>query len=59
MPPTTIESQFQFLISCIRHANNGKVYLTTVTHVVQQLTRSQVDFEKVAKECSVTSKGAA
>ncbi|KAL8784692.1 MAG: hypothetical protein Q9195_008930 [Heterodermia aff. obscurata] len=42
MPSTTVESQFAFLISCIRHANNGKV-----------------DFDKVAKECNVTSKGAA
>ncbi|KAG7010101.1 hypothetical protein G7Y79_00001g003730 [Physcia stellaris] len=42
MPATTVESQFTFLISCIRHADNGKV-----------------DFEKVAKECDIISKGAA
>ncbi|KAI0484185.1 hypothetical protein GGR56DRAFT_679607 [Xylariaceae sp. FL0804] len=43
MPGTTdVESQYRFLISCIRHSNSGKV-----------------DFEAVAAECGIVSKGAA
>ena len=25
MPPADVESQFRFLISCIKHSTNGKV----------------------------------
>ncbi|KAI0025888.1 hypothetical protein F4780DRAFT_234352 [Xylariomycetidae sp. FL0641] len=42
MAPHDTDSQFRFLISCIRNSANGKV-----------------DFEKVAAECEVVSKGAA
>ncbi|KAH8677994.1 hypothetical protein BX600DRAFT_431307 [Xylariales sp. PMI_506] len=40
--PLDTESQFKFLIACIKHSSNGKV-----------------DFNEVAKECSIVSKGAA
>ncbi|KAI9755051.1 MAG: hypothetical protein M1815_005216 [Lichina confinis] len=30
MPPATVDDQFKFLISCIRHANNGKVDFSAV-----------------------------
>ncbi|RJE19929.1 hypothetical protein PHISCL_07732 [Aspergillus sclerotialis] len=39
---TTVEEQFQFLISCIKHSREGKV-----------------NFEAVAQECDIISKGAA
>ncbi|KAA8643639.1 uncharacterized protein ATNIH1004_010408 [Aspergillus tanneri] len=42
MAPVTMEEQFQFLLSCIRFSNSGKI-----------------DFNQVAKECSIISKGAA
>ncbi|KAF7588792.1 hypothetical protein BBP40_005223 [Aspergillus hancockii] len=39
---TSDNEQLEFLLSCIRHSNAGKV-----------------DFEEVAKECNVVTKGAA
>ncbi|KAE8381080.1 hypothetical protein BDV26DRAFT_289780 [Aspergillus bertholletiae] len=42
MPPITDAEQIEFLLSCVRHTNSGKV-----------------DFEEVAKECNIVSKGAA
>ncbi|KAK1143419.1 hypothetical protein N8T08_006747 [Aspergillus melleus] len=42
MAPTPAEGLVQFLLSCIRHSNNGKI-----------------DFEAVAGECNIVSKGAA
>ncbi|KAI0125000.1 hypothetical protein BJ170DRAFT_726708 [Xylariales sp. AK1849] len=40
--PLDTESQFKFLIACIKHSSNGKV-----------------DFNEVAKECEIVTKGAA
>ncbi|KAE8388303.1 hypothetical protein BDV23DRAFT_185523 [Aspergillus alliaceus] len=42
MSRITDNGQLDFLLSCIRHSNSGKV-----------------DFEEVAKECSIVTKGAA
>ncbi|PGH17709.1 hypothetical protein AJ80_04717 [Polytolypa hystricis UAMH7299] len=42
MSRTSSEEQFNFLLKCVKHSNNGKV-----------------DFEKVAQECAIVSKGAA
>ncbi|KAI1388364.1 uncharacterized protein F4822DRAFT_243737 [Hypoxylon trugodes] len=42
MPPLDIDSQFRFLIVCIKHSTAGKV-----------------DFQEVANECDIVSKGAA
>ncbi|KAE8356631.1 hypothetical protein BDV28DRAFT_144956 [Aspergillus coremiiformis] len=42
MSRITDTEQLEFLLSCIRHSNNGKV-----------------DFEEVAKECDIVTKGAA
>ncbi|KAI1139712.1 hypothetical protein F5Y05DRAFT_411898 [Hypoxylon sp. FL0543] len=42
MAPLDVDSQFKFLIACIKHSTAGKV-----------------DFNEVAKECEIISKGAA
>ncbi|KAI2617346.1 hypothetical protein GGR54DRAFT_640998 [Hypoxylon sp. NC1633] len=42
MPPLDVDSQFRFLIACIKHSSAGKV-----------------DFNEVAKECDIVTKGAA
>ncbi|GFG01064.1 hypothetical protein IFM5058_00283 [Aspergillus udagawae] len=42
MAPTNPDETVQFLLSCIRYSNSGKV-----------------DFNEVAKECNIVSKGAA
>ena len=60
MAPASNEEQFKFLISCIRHSNNGKVssHLSILTHLYNADCH-QVDFTEVAKECNIVSKGAA
>ncbi|RMJ27901.1 hypothetical protein PHISP_01244 [Aspergillus sp. HF37] len=42
MAPLTADEQYQFLINCIKHSNQGKP-----------------NFEEVARECNIVSKGAA
>ncbi|KAI1403818.1 hypothetical protein F4819DRAFT_449842 [Hypoxylon fuscum] len=42
MPSLDVDSQFRFLLMCIKHSNAGKV-----------------NFEEVAKECEIVTKGAA
>ena len=54
------DGQFAFLIACIRHSDNGKVRGGSwIQAQTSSLTDTQVDFTKVAEECSIVSKGAA
>lgn len=59
MAPASNEEQFKFLISCIRYSNNGKVRNESDLVHFSKLTTSQVDFQEVANECGIVSKGAA
>ena len=52
------DDKFEFLISCIRHSVNGKVK-TLITQSRPRTDRHQIDFDKVAADCGVVSKGAA
>lgn len=59
MAPASNEEQFKFLISCIRYSNNGKVSYYALLFPDLTAHSDQVDFEEVAKECDIVSKGAA
>lgn len=69
MSRTNSDEQLQFLLSCIRYSNNGKVgssfHLTSIQqlylipHAYNNADTQQVDFTEVAKECKIVSKGAA
>ncbi|CAD6575496.1 MAG: hypothetical protein ASARMPRED_007250 [Alectoria sarmentosa] len=59
MAPASNEEQFKFLISCIRHSNNGKASLHLFLTHFCDADCHQVDFDKVADECKIVTKGAA
>lgn len=64
MSRITNDDQFQFLISCIRHSNNGKVLILSTSPAVTiqcgiVTVPTQIDYTEVAKECSIVSRGAA
>jgi len=52
------EEQLKFLMSCVRYSNNGKVRVTAFTPVKCAYT-FQIEFQDVANECGIVSKGAA
>ncbi len=63
MPPLDTESQFKFLISCIKHSSSGKVLLFPSWFSLKKdpglMKCQQVDFVAVAKELDIVSKAAA
>lgn len=66
MPPLDTDSQFKFLISCIKHSNAGKVRHTrpcTDARIYASHCRAnimpQIDFAQVANELDIVSKAAA
>lgn len=60
MAPLDTEAQFKFLIACIRHSTAGKVS-NQLPIIIKSFNQSlwKIDFENVAKECDIVSKGAA
>lgn len=58
MAPSTDE-QFQFLLSCIRYSNHGKVSPNFCHLMSSSVLSNQIDFTKVAEECSIVTRGAA
>jgi len=60
MAPAGSDEQLLFLISCIRHSENGRVgRLHKLSHRRPMLTSVQTDFEEVRNEVGICSKGAA
>jgi hypothetical protein len=59
MAPTNPDETVQFLLSCIRYSNSGKVSPIPLTLEPQLLTPAKVDFNEVARECSIVSRAAA
>lgn len=66
LPLTTTEtkavimsSNEQFLFSCINHSNGGTVCRTARTFPKADANQNQINWQKVADECGVPSKGAA
>lgn len=61
-PANDTESQFKFLISCIKHSQGGKVWSLTSALpclIILRFMLKQVNFGNVANECDIVSKGAA
>jgi hypothetical protein len=59
MSRATPDDQLKFLLSCVKHSNNGKVSIMVSSLPAHDADRSQIDFVEVAQECGVVSKGAA
>lgn len=59
MSRASSEDQLNFLLSCVKHACNGKVFSNVSYPLGTLADDSQVDFIEVAQECGVVSKGAA
>ena len=64
MSRTSSDEQLNFLLKCVKHSNNGKVSTCTPplclgSSLKQRLILAQVDFQSVAEECGIVSKGAA
>ncbi len=59
MSRASSEDQLNFLLSCVKHACNGKVSPNIVCPPSTRADDGQVDFVEVAQECGVVSKGAA
>ena len=63
-PGSDAETQFRFLLSCIRHSVAGKVRsqkspIPSASKHLLTSRRSQVDFGAVAEELEIVSKAAA
>jgi hypothetical protein len=59
MSRATPDDQLKFLLSCVKHSNNGKVSIMASSLPAHDADCSQIDFAEVARECGVVSKGAA
>jgi hypothetical protein len=59
MSRATPDDQLKFLLSCVKHSNNGKVSIMASSLPAHDADCSQIDFAEVAQECGVVSKGAA
>lgn len=56
----SLEDQIKFLLSCVKWSVNGKVRQPSHIADEEDLTYSvQIDFDQVASECEVVTKGAA
>jgi hypothetical protein len=60
MSRATPDDQLKFLLSCVKHSNNGKVsHRLDISANNFDADSRQIDFVEVAQECGVVSKGAA
>jgi hypothetical protein len=61
MSRQSTDEQLRFLLSCVRHSQNGKVREGSPDLASHPLVTNQcqVDFIEVAKECGIVTKGAA
>ena len=57
MSRLSADDQVRFLLSCVKNANNGKVRHHPLPP--DSTDTAQIDFNEVAKECGVVSRGAA
>ncbi|OJD15668.1 hypothetical protein AJ78_04086 [Emergomyces pasteurianus Ep9510] len=73
--PANSEEQLNFLLKCVKYTSNGRVILFALSrsiklqhavhcphkfcHIMLTITKSQVNFDEVAKECNIITKAAA